>query len=267
MRLADEIMSALPGLVAARPLGPTIGEIAARLAAPDGYVREAMIGLEADKRAKIVRRGKSLHLLPIDHPTRVCCICRAEVVAERKSTVTCSHSCGRKLAWQNPEMREKHRRSVKAALQEAERRAKMTTKSRRYWARQENREAASEAIRKTWQDPEVKGRRLVGIDKAWESEERRTKQSKRRIKDWQNEEFREKTVAAMRNGKRGMVKRKVLALAAADPDTTPAMIAAALGVKRDRVLHILRKARREGVIGVRPGDGPRLQKRTERRPS
>lgn len=259
--LPDEIAAALPALMKRYPGGPLADQAAEFVAADVPNTRAAFDALETDGRAKIVRRARGLHLVPADYPVRICIICKAEFTATRKETKTCSHSCARHLSWQNQEMRERHRESVRRSHARPDVKAKLTKRSRAYWQRQESREAASDAQRQLWRDSMVRGRRLVGIDKAWESQERREKQRARRLADWENPEFRAKAVEAMRNGKRGRFKRAVIALAMSKPNLTPAEIAKRFNKSVDSILHILRQARGEGLIGIRPGDGPRLRKR------
>ncbi|RWF44271.1 MAG: hypothetical protein EOS65_02530 [Mesorhizobium sp.] len=257
--LADRVLAALPGFTEA----PLARDMAARLNTDEPHVKQAFDRLEKEGRAKIVRRGRGLHLVPADYPGRLCIICRAEFTATRKETVACSYSCARHLAWRNQDMRKRHRASVTASHARPEVKEKLTTRSREYWSDQASREQASEIQREKWQDTNIRGRRMVGLEAAWSSPERREKQKDRRLKDWQNPEFREKTVAAMRNGKRGVIKRRAIELATANPSMTVVEIAGRLNCKVVRIDFILRRARKEGVIGIRPGDGPRLRKRLQ----
>lgn len=191
----------------------------------------------------------------------VCVICDKPFKAVRKEARTCSYSCARLMAWQNPAMRERQRVSLIAALARPEVRSKVTARSRAYWADPANHEMASEIQRQTWKDTMIRGRRLVGIDRAWASDEAKKRVGDQKRNAWKDPEYRAMVVAKMRTGKRGRVKRRVIELAAANPSMTPAEMAQRLRAKVDAVQRILRDARRDGLLGVRPGDGPRLRKR------
>lgn len=261
MSLRDEIVKALPDLMRLYPKGPLASEIAVYIASDVPHIRSAMDDLEENSRVRIVRRGRAFHVVPLDYPGRTCLICRCEFVPVAKKTVTCSYSCARHLAWRNEDMRARHKASVIKSRQKPGLKEALTKRSREYWSDPENRKAASELQRQKWQDPVIKGRRLVGVERAWSSPERQAAQAERRLKDWKNPNFREKTIAAMRTGKRGIKKRRTLELAVNHPDMTPREIAEKTDRLLDNVLSDLRIARRNGVLGIRPGDGPRLRKK------
>lgn len=261
--LAEELLALLPG----NSNGIPLKQACELLAADRASVRLAFLSLEEAGRAKLCRRGtgRGFYLLPLDYPGRICIICKREWVPTYKYSKarTCSHSCGRHLAWQNDEMRERHRASVKASRsmpsvkQAAEKRAAQCKTP-------EARAQRAEQNRKSWADPESRARRLNSIDKAWQVQERRDRQRKKKLRLWNDPEWRAKNVAAMRTGKRGRFKRAILALAIAHPHMTPHEIAERVGRTLEQVRIVMQRARCLGELGPRPGDSAKLRKRYER---
>lgn len=252
--LADEMLAALPTMMAGDGNGPTLAEMSVRLSAALPNVRAAAHELCVSGGAKLARRGRTYHLLPISDPTPVCIICHGVFQPVAKKTRACSHSCARRMAWQNEAMRERHRSSLKRTKSTPEAKANASKVHKARCADPSYRSQMSERNRASWADPATRAKRLVSIDKAWKDPERVDKASKRRTRDWQDPAFRQKAVAAMRKGKRGRTKRAVLKLAEAHPYMTTFDIAGRLGKPSEAVTIIIRKAIKDGEMERRPGD-------------
>lgn len=264
--LADEIAAALPGLLVKFPAGPLAPAVAEHLGADVPNVRRAFEVLENHGRAKIVRRKRALHLVSATYPGRICIICRAEFTATRKETKTCSHSCGRYLAWQNEDMRARHRASVKAAKSDPASRAYFSKINKERCNTPEERKLRSERNRRSWKDPVSRGKRLIAIEAAWKGDKAKARLEKARKKKlalWSDPDWKERTCEAMRNGKRGRFKRAVLALVVTEPKIESREIAARTGLTVAQVKIIWRRAARLGEVERRPRDERRTRQTAE----
>lgn len=252
--LADEIFVMLPMLLAQYPTGPVAAQVAAFVSADMQNTRRAIEALEADGRAKIVRRGRALHLVGNDYPGRLCVICRKEFHATRKETVTCSRSCGRYLAWQNPDLRTRHRQSVRASRTPALRK-RQSKQQRARCADPVVRQRMSVIQRRTWSDPVVRANRRIGLKAAWrgtEAKGRRAKARRKKLSLWSDPAWAKRTVAAMRTGTRGRFKRAVLALVRGSPTIESREIAAEVGLSMEQIKVIWRRACKMGELSRRP---------------
>lgn len=261
LTLADEIAEAMPEILRGIDNGPLARDIAEHIGADVPAVRRAMEALDADGRAKIIRRGRALHLVPSDYPGRICVICRAEFQPVAKRTKTCSHSCALHLAWQNPDMRRRHQASVKAS-RTPELRAKSSIVNRERCSKPEVRRQLSEQNKRAWRDPEIRVRRLLSIKEAWRGEKaapRRDRQRQKKLRLWSDPEWRAKTIEAMRTGVRGKSKRAVLRLVAKNFGADEIATRAGLSIKQVKI--IWRRAYRLGEINRKPPDGRRRQAR------
>lgn len=202
LTLADEILAELPYMMGVLPLGPIARDVAGSIAADVPSVRRAMEQLEADGRAKIVRRGRALHLVPADYPGLICPVCRAEYVRPRKSRrVTCSRSCGVTLSWRSPEAAQRRIAAITAQRRTPEGQRNTAERNRERWSRPGERERASEQNRARWRDPEMRARLSVSIAKAHGTPERRERQRQAIKARWNDREGRAKLEAGMRRGK------------------------------------------------------------------
>lgn len=264
--LAAEILSELLHLMVAFPRGPMARDVATKIAVDVPSVRAAYEKLEADGRARIVRRHRSLHLVPIDYPARLCVICRGEFEAVRKQTKTCSHSCALYLAWQNTDMRKRHRASVKAAKSKPSVRRAASISHKRRCADPKVRAQMSENNRRSWADPVKRTNRIIAIERAWtgpKASGRIAKARKRKLKLWRDPEWKAKTKEAMRTGTRGRFKRAVIALADGNPNMPVEEIAQRVGLSSQQVKIIMRRAWRFGEISRRPEDGRKARQKPE----
>lgn len=261
--LADELMEVLPQLFDAHPQGVTLKAAADWLGADAAHVRPAFDAVAARGIARLLRKGRGggLHLVGHEFEGKICIICHREFTPVAKQTRTCSHSCARHLAWQNPDMRKRHRESVRRSLQRPDVKKKITEKNRRFSRTPEERARRAECNRKSWGDMESRARRLKSITEAWESKERRKLARQRKLRQWADPEFRKKAIEGMRTGKRGQRKRRALELAKLHPHMTAAEIAESVGQNLPIVERTLRCARQSGEIGIRPGNGPRIRRR------
>ncbi len=260
--LADEILAVLPALMDSCPAGPLAKDVADRLCADLPSVRRAFHEINEAGTARIVRRGRKLHLVPADTPASICIICHCEFKPVARRTVTCSRSCARKLAWRNPDMRRRHSASLKKAKASAAARQELSKRWKEYCARPEIKEHRSEVQRRIWADPVKRAKRTMALEEAWENHpEKRAAFSKRRKRDWQNPDFRAKTIAAMHDSQRARRRRRIVEIAAANDTMTTAEIGALVGRTAKSVEIVLQRARKNGEIGPRLGDGPRLRRK------
>lgn len=259
--VADEVVAALPALLKRHPAGPLAAQVAAHIHIDYQSARRAMETLDADKRARIVRRGRGLHLVGPDYRGRLCVICRKEFKATRKETLTCSHSCGRHLAYRNEDMRRRHRQSVKASRTPELRERQSRIHSERC-ADPAVRQQMSDNNRRSWRDPVKRANRIVAIKDAWRGEkatQRRAKARQKKLSLWADPEWKQQTVEAMRTGSRGRFKRGVLGLLHRNSKITAQEIAGDLGLSQEQVKIIWRRSFRLGEIERKPPDGRRRQ--------
>lgn len=264
--LADEIIAVLPALLTKFPSGPLAPAVASYIAADVPNVRRAFISLESDGRAKIVRRKRALHLVPPDHPIPVCIICRAEFKPAAKKTRTCSHSCARHLAWQNEDMRERHRASVIAARANPAERERQSKLHKERCADPAWRQKMSNQNRRSWKDPFSRAKRLSSIEAAWKGDRakgRIEKARKKKLALWSDPDWKERTCEAMRTGKRGRFKRAVIALVAGSKTIESPEIACRVGLTVEQVKIIWRRAARLGEVERRPVDERRRRQSPE----
>jgi hypothetical protein len=255
--LADEILAELPAMLQAHPDGPIAGDVADHMAASIANVRQAFLTLEAEGKAKIVRRKRSLHLVGMSYPGRICVICRTEFHSTRKGTKTCSHSCGRYLAWQNEDMRARHAASVRAAHSKPDVREHLTKINRERCADPEWRQRMSDQNRRSWRKPESRAKRILSMEDAWKGDravERREKARQRKLRLWSDPEWKRKAIEGMKTGKRGRFKRAVIAAVTTSEMDAPEL-AASLGLPLEKVKIIWRRAFRMGEVNRQPSDG------------
>lgn len=193
--LADEILDALPALMDEHERGPLARDVARYLAADVVSVRNAFDDLEASGLAKIVRRGKGLHLVPTDYPHKICPVCRVEF--DHKTRETCSRSCGVKLSWRKPGARERRSAGIRLSKQTPEAKARNREHNRRRWSNPEEHEKLSEQNRREWSDPIKAARRSVSIKKAM-TPERRGAIAEMRRREWADSDNRKKRTKAIR---------------------------------------------------------------------
>lgn len=259
--VVDEVVAALPALLSMHPGGPLAAQIATHIGIDYQSARRAMEALDADKRARIVRRGRGLHLVGPDYRGRLCVICRKEFKATRKETRTCSHSCGRHLAYSNEDMRRRHRESVRAS-RTPELRERQSKVNRERCANPVVRQQMSESNRIAWRDPVKRANRIVAMSDAWRGNKATKRRAKARLKKlslWSDPEWKKQTTEAMRNGTRGRYKRGVLGLVRRYPNITAQQIAKDLGLSEEQVKIIWRRAFRLSEIERKPPDGRRRQ--------
>lgn len=202
MTLADEIMGALPSLMAVHPQGPTVAILADQLSADSASVRLAVRQLDDDCRAKLCRRGKAWHLLPADDPTPVCPVCMAAFERPRKSErITCGRSCAVALSWRNEATRERKSQAIRAALATPKARARLAAHNKRRWAKPEERAKLSEQNRRYWADPVNRAARSAAIAKQHGTPEYRAKASEIRRRFWRDPVSRRKMVEGIRRSK------------------------------------------------------------------
>lgn len=264
--LADEISLLLPVLLGQYPEGPLASDVARCIGANVPSVRRAFEALEADGRAKIVRRKRALHLVSPDYPGRTCIICRIEFNPVRKETKACSHSCARHLAWQNADMRARHQASVKAAKSDPALREHFSKINKERCSTPEWRAKMSDQNRRSWKDPESRAKRLVAIEAAWRGEnaiQRITKAREKKLALWSDPVWASRTRDAMRNGTRGRVKRAVIALVLGDANIEAQEIAARVGLTVQKVKIIWRRAARQHEVNRSPKDGRKTAQSTE----
>jgi hypothetical protein len=197
--LADRVLAALPGFEHA----PLARDMAARLNTDEPHVRQAFERLESEGRAKIVRRGRGLHLVPADYPGKICPICRVEYVLPKKSKRhTCSRSCSMAWSWRQPGTAERRHEALLAAHRTPESRAKKVENNKKRWAKPGEREKLSEQNRQRWADPYQNAKQSVGIARS-RTPEANAAISKRMKDRWASPEGRKlmEETAALGNAK------------------------------------------------------------------
>jgi hypothetical protein len=202
--LADEIVTTLPAMIAEAPLGATVPMIVERFAVDKASARRAMLALDRDGRAIMVRRkgGRTHYLVPADYPLLSCRNCHAEFARPKKSKrVCCSRSCGIAWSWQNPVTREHRVAAIKCQRATPEGRANSIERNRRRWADPKQRENLSEQNRRRWADPITKAELSASIAKVNGSPEVRRRQSETRRAAWQDEAIRSRMEAGIRRSK------------------------------------------------------------------
>lgn len=197
--LADRVLDTLPAFESA----PLAQDVAEYLNTDVPHVRQAFERLEADGRAKIVRRGRGLHLVPTDYPGLICPVCRGEFVRSKKSKrVTCSRKCGIAWSWQKPGVRERRKEGISKQRQSPEGRANTSERNRRRWSDPKQRERLSKWNKDRWQDPYVKAELSVAIQKAQSRPDRVEFQRNQIKRRWGDAKGREKLVEGIRKSKR-----------------------------------------------------------------
>jgi hypothetical protein len=200
--LADEVLAALPVLFAGDPRGPTAADMAVAFGADLPSVRNAMAALEEKGHARLVRRGRSLHLVPAGYPGLICPVCRGEFVRKKKSrALTCSRSCAVALSWRNPEVKERRGASISATLTGPEHSARITRNNHERWSRPGEREKLSEQNRRRWADPETKVRVSLSIQREHGTPEKRALYSRIRKAFWDDPAGRKRMVDGIRRSK------------------------------------------------------------------
>lgn len=254
--LADRVLAALPALDA-----PLARDVAAHLGTDEPHVRQAFERLDADGRAKIVRRGRGLHLVPADYPGKVCPVCRAEL-GKRQRGKTCSKSCGMKVAWTK---RDRQRQSEVMSASRAKVSPQGRENMRKAHRTPEYREKVSRRNRANWADPVKKMQRVVSMEEAWKGDKaqlRRQRASKKKLSLWQDPEWKATTIAAMQTGKRGRYKRAVIALLADNPDMPAEEVARRTERTLEQTRMLMRRLFKLGLIPKKPADGRKSPRRT-----
>lgn len=258
--LADRIFDLIPATLT----GLSLKDAMAGTRQDAKHVRAAFDVLHGGNRVILVKRGRgtALYIVHLGQKVRACVICLKEFQATRKQTKTCSYSCGRHLAWQNEDMRARHKISVKRAANTPQRIEKMTKLSRTLCAKPAERLRRSECNRRNWADPEIRTRRIISIKEAWKGDaakERIAKASSKKNALWSDTEWKAATVAAMRSGRRGRFKRVVIDLANVVPSIPEEEIAARLGMPLRKVKILMYLANKTGELERAPVDGRKLK--------
>lgn len=259
--LADEIAAYLPFLVPHHADGVVpLRALAEALGVDWPRVRTAAQELDGTGRCRLLLRKRVLHLVQPDYAGRICIICHREFAAVKKETRTCSHSCGRHLAWRNPVMRERHRASVIAARSSPSARERMSKIQKARCNTPEERKRRSDCNRRSWKDPESRAKRLIAIEDAWKGDKAKARIERARNKKlslWSDPAWKAKTVEAMRNGTRGRNQRAVIALVQGDPNIEAMEVAAKVGLTLEQVKTLWRRCARLGLIARKPKDDRR----------
>jgi len=263
--LADRILAVTPST----ERGLSFQEAIEHTSQDRVHVRAAFEQLAATGRVQIIRRGKgrggAMFLVLPEIPIRACAHCRREVTAKRKETRTCSHSCARFLAWQNEDMRARHKASSLKAGKLRGAKIRANGKMKAICNTPEKKDKLARDNRRSWADPESRARRELAIKEAWQGDKAKARRDRQRLKKlalWNDPEWKAKTVAAMQTGKRGRFKRAVIALANEHPTLSVDEIAFRVGLSAEQVKIIWRRSYRLGELDRLPPDG-RKRKQTD----
>lgn len=255
--LADRIFEIIPK----NKRGISLREAAKATRQSTQHVRAAFDKLSESGRAVLVRRGKgrtgTLYAAHVDQGVRACVICQKEIHPVRKTTKTCSHSCGRFLMYSDPVKRAQHKAATTRAARRPQRRALQRKLSRKRGADPVHRAKLSENNRRSWADPIKRAKRVVGIKKAWDGARgaaRRKGLSKKKKALWNDPEWRARSMEAMRASKRGRFKRAVLELAHITPPLPEEEIALRAGLTLEQTKTIIRRAYHDGELARKPHD-------------
>lgn len=202
--LADEILIALPDLMAVHADGPTISVLADWLSAGAINVRRALDEIEASERASVVRyRGsRTLHLVPNGHCV-ACKNCRLKFERKRKSkAVCCSQKCAVAWSWKNPETKARRISGIKKQRRSPEGRANTAERNRKLWSDPKQRDRLSKWNRERWADPETRARISVKIQAAHSTTEKRQFYADARRAEWADPAQRAKRMETTNAAKR-----------------------------------------------------------------
>lgn len=245
--LTERILEALPRMDA-----PLARDMAAKIGSDEAHVRSAYDALEASGRAKIVRRGAGLHLVPADTAIRICPVCRSEIAGRGR---TCSKSCGMKVAWI------KRDRAVQADVIRAswERQPeKMAEGIRKRLASSEHKEHLRRLNTKLWADPVNKMKRRVSMEAAWQgpqANDRRAKAQTQKSVAWATN--RNRLIEGMLIGKRGRFQRAAIKLVAGGASDEE--IAFQTGRTMEQTKTLLRRLFKQGKSSRAPIDGRKIR--------
>lgn len=225
--------------------------MAAHLHTDEPHVRQAFERLESEGRAKIVRRGRGLHLVPADYAGKICPVCRAEM-RKRQHGKTCSKSCGMKVAWTK---RDRDRQGE--VLRATRRRQPETFKTFASLRNNpEHRRFVAERNRQDWADPEKKMRRVIAMEQAWHGDAAAMRRDRARQQAegfWSDPRKKASAVEAMRTGRRGRFKRAAIEMTARGLAAED--IATATGRTINQTRQLLRRLYKDGLIATKPADG------------
>lgn len=235
--LADEILEALPALIAANPVGASVDDIATLLYAPAAHVRAAMVSLHESGRASLARwpGSKRRYLVPVGFDfgqrRRACLNCHLVFGRPPGSKrVCCTRSCSSAWAWTKPGEAERRGAAIRVALTTPEARLRQDETNRRRWSDPEQHLRLSEQNRQCWADPVQKAKRSASIQAVNGSPEKRAEASAIRSALWADPEYRERAGQAVREARaRPDVRAKASAAMKrrwADPAQREKMIAA-----------------------------------------
>jgi hypothetical protein len=214
--LADEIAGELAGLLASHPLGPTVKDLVAHLAADAASVRSAMAVLDAEGRAKMVRRTgtRAFRLVSACDPVLACKACHAEFERAPKSKrITCSKSCGVALSWRDPAAKERRASGIRAQRATPEGKANTQARNATRWARPGERERLSESNRRRWADPIAAAETAAALKAVNGSAENREKARQARQAAWDDPETRERYLEGIRRSKSDPASRERFSVA------------------------------------------------------
>lgn len=196
---ADEVLAALPDLMAAHPDGPTVAAVARHLESVPADVRVAFETLDTAERATMIRyRGRAVHLIPLG--SRLACRhCHIEFARNSKSKARCcSRKCGIAWSWTLPGVREKRGAAIKAQKATPEAIALHAEINRKRWSKPGEREKLAERSRRMWADPEQKAKLAGKIKAEHSTPEKRAFYGEARRREWQDPTQRAKREAALR---------------------------------------------------------------------
>lgn len=209
--LADEILDALPALIAQRPEGATVEDITELLYVPATNARAAMKALGEDGRALLVRYpgSKRRYLVPLDHGfgdrRRPCASCGLVFLPPAKSgRRCCSRPCSIRWGWDRLDAGARDARTANAreGCRSAENRARVTAQNNARFADPAERENIAAHNRRRWADPVARAKNSANIQRVQGSPEYRRLYSELRRAMWDDPEYRERCIAAMTAAKR-----------------------------------------------------------------
>lgn len=205
--LGDEILAALPGLMATSPRGATVKAVCLALTVDGPHAREAMRYLDTTGRAVFMRYpdARTQYLIPLDHDIgflRVCAHCRVAFDPMGAKRQCCTRSCANAWSWGQPGAAEKRSAAIKASKATPEAKEWQRKHNERRWSDPEQRAKLSAQNRREWADPAKKAQRSASIQAAQGSPEKRAEYRDIRKALWDDPEYRERTTEAVREARR-----------------------------------------------------------------
>lgn len=207
--VADELLCALPEIIAQNPSGATVKMVADQLGLDAASARAAMSRLNLEGRATLMRRrgSREQYLVPNGYRLApgyiICANCGLHFDRPSKSKRRCcSRGCGIAWSWLLPGVKERRVAGIRAERATLGAKARAAKLNEKRWARPDERKRLSEWNKKRWSNPAIKADLARAIRLEHSSAEKRKFYSDHRKRAWADPATREKYLAGIRKSKR-----------------------------------------------------------------